>query len=117
QSLAPGERRSFALVRDPRGGRVDALLSTRYSALAEDIYDEYLALARSQRSTERVELMNPEIEERTLPGGRAIAVHDYVVFRDGGVQQAARERVTVAYFPSADPTLIELHIATPDLAL
>jgi hypothetical protein len=117
QSLTPGERRSFALVRDQRLGQVDALLSWRYSALADDIYAEYLSLARNQRSTPRVELVNPVIEERRLAGGRAIVIHDFVVFRDGGVQQAARERVTVAYFLDAAPALIELHIATPDLTL
>lgn len=116
-SLAPGERRSFALVRDLQLGRAEALLSWRYSLLADDVYDEYLALANAQESTARAELVNKVVAETMLPGGRALTIHDFVVFTDGGVPQPARERCTVAFFLDAAPALIELHIATPDLSL
>jgi hypothetical protein len=117
QMLAKGERRSFALVREPALGIVDALLSWRYSAVEGDLYADYLALAAAQRSTETVELINQRIEEYRVPSGRAIAIHDFLVIREGGVLQPARERCTVAVFPDNASVLIELHIATMDLAL
>lgn len=117
QMLAPGERRSFALVRNPALGRVDALLSWRFSRIEGDVYDQYLALARSQESTERVELVNQRVLEYALPAGRAIAIHDVLIIRDGGLLQPARERCTVALFADAAPALLELHIATLDLSL
>ncbi len=117
QSLAPGPRRSFVLVRTPELGRAEALLSMRYLESAEGVYEKYLSLAHEQRSTENVELINQRVLEYTLPGGRAIAVHDVLLFRTGGIQQPARERCTLAFFPSAANVLIEFHLATIDLAL
>ena len=117
QSLAPGPRRSFALVRTPQLGRVDALLSMRYLESADGVYEKYLALARDQHSTDEVELVNQRVLEYTLPTGRAIAVHDILQFRTGGIQQPARERCTVGFFPTAANVLIDFHVATIDLAL
>jgi len=117
QTLAPGERRSFALVRQPKLGRVDALLSWRYSRVADGVYDQYLELARNQKSTETVELVNQRVLEYTVPAGRAIAIHDVLLIRDGGLIQPARERCTVALFIDAEPVLVELHLATMDLSL
>lgn len=115
--LAPGERRSFALVRDPQLGRVDALLSWRFSELDGGFYDQYLALARSQKSTDTVELVNQRVLEFSIPAGRAIAIHDALLIRDVGLLQPARERCTVALFVEGAPALLELHIATLDLSL
>ncbi|MGL4339156.1 MAG: hypothetical protein ACRCSP_01850 [Rhodoglobus sp.] len=117
QMLAPGERLSFALVRRPESGRVDALLSWRFSRIDGDVYDEYLSLARSQKSTERVELVNQRVLEFTLRHGRAIAIHDILVIREGGILQPARERCTVGFFIESESALIELHLATLDLSL
>ncbi|MBG6056296.1 hypothetical protein IWX81_002728 [Salinibacterium sp. CAN_S4] len=117
QSLAPGERRSFALVRYPEQGRVDALLSWRFSRIEGDVYDDYLALARSQQSTDRVELVNQRVLEFTLGLGRAVVVHDILLMREGGVLAPARERCTIGFFVDSEPALIELHLATMDLSL
>ena len=117
QSLAPGERRSFALVRQPEIGRVDALLSWRYSRVTDGVYDQYLALARDQASSATVELVNQRVLEYAMPAGRAIAIHDVLLIRDGGLIQPARERCTVALFIDEEPVLVELHLATMDLSL
>ena len=117
QLLASGQRRSFALVRSPELGRVDALMSFRYSNTAGSDYDLYLDIARNQRSTESAELVNQRVLEYAVPTGRIIAVHDVLVIRDGAMQLPARERCTVALFLSGQPMLVELHIATMDLLL
>ena len=117
QSLAPGSRRSFVLVRDPSEGRADALVSWRYSTVEGDIYDQYLSIARAQQPTEDFDLVNQRILEYRLPAGRAIAVHDFVVDLRGGLAQPTKERCTLALFPDGQSLLIELHLATIDLAL
>lgn len=117
QSLAPGSRRSFVLVRDPAAGRADALASWRYSTVEGDVYDRYLDIARAQKPTEDFDLVNQRILEYRLPAGRAIAVHDFVVDLRGGLAQPTKERCTLALFPDGEPLLIELHLATIDLAL
>lgn len=115
--LAPGQRRSFALVRSPERGRVDALMSFRYSATPASAYDRYLELARGQESTDTVELVNQRVLEYQVPAGRIIAVHDVLVIRDGAVQLPARERCTAALFLAGEDRLVELHLATLDLLL
>jgi len=117
QMLAPGQRRSFALVRSPELGRVDALLSFRYSATPGSAYDRYLELARQQESTDTVELVNQRVLEFAVPAGRVIAVHDVLVIRDGSMRAPARERCTAALFLKGQDRLVELHIATLDLLL
>jgi hypothetical protein len=117
QSLSAGSRRSFALVRTPQLGRVDALLSMRFTDSMEGVYERYLSLTQDQRSTDTVDLVNQQVFEYALPLGRAIAIHDVLVIRSGGLQQPARERCTLALFPQERPVLIEFHLATLDLAL
>jgi hypothetical protein len=117
QMLAPGERRSFALVRTPELGSVDALLSWRYSETIDGLYERYLEIARDQHSTQTVELVNQRVLEYEIPTGRAIVIHDSLIIRDGGLIQPARERCTTALFLNSGPYLVEQHLATMDLAL
>jgi len=117
RSLAPGERQSFALVRDPATGRVDALLSWRFGEAPEGAYEHLLTSARAQESTDDVELVNPSVVETRVPLGRAIMVHDIAYTRTAGVQRPARERCIVAIFPDGTEALLELTVSTVDLSL
>jgi len=116
-SLAPGERRSFALVRDPATARADALLSWRFGEAPEGAYEHLLASARAQSSTDTVELVNPTVVETRVPLGRAVVVHDIAYARTAGVQRPARERCVVAVFPDGTDALLELTVLTIDLSL
>ncbi len=116
-SLAPGQRQSFALVRDATTARADALLSWRLSEVDAGAYDRYLESARELASTDTVELVNPSVEEATVPIGRAIVVHDIAYTRTPGVQNPARERCVVAVFPTGTPALLEITVSTIELSL
>jgi hypothetical protein len=117
RSLAQGQRRSFALVRQPSSARADALLSWRFGEAPEGAYETLLASARGQESTETVELVNPSVTEMRVPLGRAIVIHDIAYSRTAGVQRPARERCIVAVFPDGSDALLELMISTIDLSL
>ncbi|QNO38145.1 hypothetical protein H4J02_03700 [Protaetiibacter sp. SSC-01] len=117
RTLAPGQRRSYALVRDPETARADALLSWRYGEAPEGAYEHMLASARAQTSTDTVELVDPSVVETRVPLGRAIVVHDVAYARTPGVQRPARERCIVAVFFDDSDALLELTVSTIDLAL
>lgn len=117
RSLAPGERRSFALVRDARTARADALLSWRFGVAPEGAYEHILESAKALRSTETVELVDPSVVETRVPLGRAIVIHDVAYARTPGIQQPARERCIVALFPDGSDALLELNLSTIDLSI
>lgn len=117
--LAPGSRRSFALVSDPQTARVDAVLSARLSRVAPDAYEEYLRGAESSADANpEVEVINRTLVELVLPAGRAIATHDFTLNRnEDGVPQPALERALIALFVTGSPALIEFSVAAQDLAV
>jgi len=117
RSLSAGQRMSFALVREPSTARVDALLSWRLSEVEEGAAARYLAAARALTSTDQVELVNPSAVEATVPIGPAIVVHDIAYTRTPGVQTPARERCTVAIFPTGTSACLEITVSTIELSL
>lgn len=117
RSLAAGQRMSFALVREPSTARADALLSWRLSEVDEGDYGRYLADAQALESTEQVELVNASAVEATVPIGPAIVVHDIAYTRTPGVQTPARERCTVAVYPTGTPARLEITVSTIELSL
>ena len=118
-ALAPGERRSFALIGDPLLARVDAVLSVRLSRVASDAYEQYLALAQgATEANPAVEVIDRTLLEVDLPAGRAIASHDFTLNRhEDGVPQPALERALVALFIGDAPALIEFSLAAQDLTV
>lgn len=117
RSLAAGQRMSFALVREPSTARADALLSWRLSQVGEGDYGRYLDSARALQSTEGVELVNASAVEAAVPIGPAIVVHDIAYTRTPGVQTPARERCTVAVFPTGTRACLEITVSTIELSL
>ena len=115
-ALAPGSRRSFALVVAPELGRVDAVLSVRYSQVTQDAYANYLAAARAVTSTETVELLNRKVEEVLVPAGPAVVVSDILVpARTGAFAPAATERAFLAVFPEGWATAMDFTYLSQNL--
>lgn len=118
RSLAPGERRSYALVRDPGNGAVEALLSTRVSRVSTTAVDDYRARIAEGRRQDDIDIVNRTVEERDLPQGHALVVHDITLREDGeGLIEPALERTILALFVHDSDVLIEFYLATQDLAL
>jgi hypothetical protein len=118
-NLSAGERHSFALIREPSTGVVDALLSTRVSRVEDGALDGYRARVGENRPGEQhVSSVNRTVEERRLPQGLAVIVHDITLREDGdGLVDPALERVILALFVSSADVLIEFYLATQNLAL
>ena len=116
--LPSGSRWSWALVRDPRIGRAEALLSVRASATEGDLYARYLTEAGERVSTETTELIQPRVLETVVPGGRVIVTRDFTrrVVREG-VMPPVMERCTAGVFLNDENALLEITLITPDLAL
>jgi len=116
--LAPGERRSHALILAPTTGRVDAILSMRVVMVVPEAYDNYLAAARALEGRDDVELLNHVVEEVALPLGRAILTRDFIQpVSDGGVPAPATERGFLAVFVDGHDFAAEFTVLTQNLAL
>ena len=116
--LIPGGRWSWALVQSPASGRVDALLTSRFTIATDDLYPAYLDAVAARESTDANELIHAEVREVVLPAGRAIVSHDFTRRRDGaGVLSPVFERCNVAVFIAGSSALLEFMIVAQDLAL
>lgn len=116
--LTTGNRRSYALVRNPASGIVDALLSTKLSQVEPDAYDQYFAAIRATDVADGFEIINRTLIETRLPAGRAIVLHDFTATDDsGGMPEPALERAILALFVDGSAALIEFYLAAQNLAL
>ncbi|MEP6481212.1 MAG: hypothetical protein ABJA94_04305 [Rhodoglobus sp.] len=119
RELAPGQRNSWALVRDPSSGAVDALLSTRVSLVGPSAIDDYRArIADGQHGDPEIRVVNRTVSERELAVGTALIVHDFTLHEDAeGLIDPALERAVVALFLSGTNKLVEFYLVTQNLAL
>ena len=112
--------RTWALVRDPQSGNVDAILTSDIRVLTEGFgFDKYLDLVtESAKSTDSLEVVNRTFLTTQLPAGPAIVVHDFVLpLEMNGVQDPATERVICAIFPLGWNVMAEFAVVTQNLVL
>jgi len=116
--MAPGPRRSYALVRRPDGGLVDALLTFRLVGRGEVTVDDYFEAASRPLAADGVDVVNRTVERIQLPSGLGVASHDFTLDVDGeGVGNPALERAFLALFPEGTETVVEFSLLTQDLGL
>lgn len=116
--LAPGPRRSYALVRSPESGWVDALLTFRLVGRGDVTVDRYFAGASAPLEGEGIDVVNRTVERVRLPAGEAVVSHDFTLAVDGeGVGNPALERAFLALFPDGMDTVVEFSLLTQNLAL
>jgi hypothetical protein len=116
--LKPAPRRNYALVTDARIGVADALMSVRLSRVAPDAFGQYLAaIERSRSADPRIETVTRTVSELSLQAGPAVLVKDVTVKREQeGLIAPAIERALLAIFVDAAPAMLEILIATRNLA-
>ena len=116
--MAPGPRRSYALVRRPDGGLIDALLTFRLVGRGSVTVEEYFEAASRPLAADGVDVVNRTVDRIQLPSGLGVASHDFTLDVDGeGVGNPALERAFLALFPDGTETVVEFSLLTQDLAL
>lgn len=116
--LKPGHRRNYVLVTDPGLGVADALMSVRFSRVEPDAFGQYLAAIERARSADpNIETITSTVSELSLQAGPAILLKDVTVKREQeGIIAPAIERAIVSIFVDAAPAMLEILIATRNLA-
>jgi hypothetical protein len=116
--LKPGRYRNYALVTDADAGIADALMSVRLSRVEPDAFGQYLAaIERSKSADPNIETVTRTVSELSLQAGPAILLKDVTVKRQQeGLIAPAIERALVSIFVDAAPAMLEILIATRNLA-
>ncbi|QYH35712.1 hypothetical protein [Salinibacterium sp. M195] len=116
--LKPGPRRNYALVVDADQGIADALMSIRLSRVAPEAFGQYLAAIESSTSLDpKIETVTRTVTELTLQAGPAILLKDVTVKREQeGLIAGAIERALLSVFVSEAPAMLEILVATRNLA-
>lgn len=116
--MAPGPRRSYALVREPDSGLIDALLTFRLVGRGTVTPEQYFEAASRPLEADGVDVVNRTVERIQLPSGPGVASHDFTLDVDGeGVGNPALERAFLALFPDGTETVVEFSLLTQNLAL
>jgi hypothetical protein len=113
-------RRSWALVRRPESGRVDAYVTLDLALMDAGSHQRFLRRADTDvaPAVDGVELVRRTVSNRSVSAGLVGVVHDLVLPRnDGGVGDPAVERAIVALFPEGFDKSLEFTIVTQDLGL
>lgn len=118
QPLKPGHRTNYALVVHEPDVRADSLLSVRITKVVPEAYGEYLeAIERSTQTVPAIEVVNRAVWEAEVGAGRVIALSDVIVRNDQrGIIDAAIDRGIAALFVRDAPVLVEVYLATRNLA-
>lgn len=116
--LKPGRRRNYALVTDAEQGIADAIMSVRFSRVEPDAFGQYLAaIERARSSDPNIETVTRTVSELSLQAGPAILLKDVTVKRQQeGIIAGAIERALVSVFVDVAPAMLEILIATRNLA-
>jgi hypothetical protein len=116
--LKPARRRNYALVTDAKLGVADALMSVRLSRVEPDAFGQYLsAIERSKSTDPNIETVTRTVSEVTLQVGPAILLKDVTVKRQQeGIIAPAIERALISIFVDAAPAMLEILVATRNLA-
>ncbi len=116
--MRPGERHNFAFIDEPSTGLVRALLSAQLMHVTPEAYDNYRARLEETGRAGRVDVINRTVEERAVPSGRVIVLHDFTLAGvDQVVPDPALERTILGLFVDGTDALLELALYTQDLAL
>jgi hypothetical protein len=111
-------RTNWAMIRDARSGRVDAIMAMSFPRQTSESLADYRRAADSVQPNPELEQVERTVTEFTLNAGTAIVVHEFVLPRtDGGVSDPAVERAVVGVFPTGFDSFVEFALTTQDLGV
>jgi len=115
--MPEGARHNFALIGEPLDGVVHSVLSMQKLHVTNDAYANLLHRTQNPLPADGLEALNRTVEEITLPAGRAIVMHDFVVTTEfESIPEPATERTTLALFIDGTDTMLDFAMYAQDLA-
>lgn len=112
-------RRNWGFINEPESGRVNALMSLSFRSTVTGDREDYLATAQAiPEIINGVEVINHVVEERAVPAGKAVIIHDFTLdLPDDEGARHSMERAVIGFFPTNWDVLMEFSIVTHEMNL